>query len=89
MSTYKTEQHRVAHRGREFHFVSYEGVAANSRTGVPATGATWCLMIAGKRWNAIPQRGNETAAELDAALRAWLDSSQFISATTVPATQLK
>ena len=77
MSVYKTEQCRGVHRGREFHFVSYEGVASNPRLGHEATPATWYLMRAGKRWAVMPQDFDLPAPELEAALHAWLDAHVF------------
>jgi hypothetical protein len=29
MSAYRNQQHRLVHRGKEFHFVSYEGLPAD------------------------------------------------------------
>ena len=77
MSAYKTEQCRVVHRGREFHFVSYEGVASNPKLGHDAVPATWYLMRAGKRWAAMPQDFDQPLVELEAALHAWLDAHVF------------
>lgn len=77
MSAYKTEQCRVVHRGREFHFVSYEGVASNPRLGHDATPATWYLMRAGKRWAVMPQDFDQPLADLELALHAWLDAHVF------------
>jgi hypothetical protein len=80
MSAYKTNQRRVLHRGREFHFVSYEGVAANPRRGEDATPATWYLMRAGKRWSVMPQVAGQDVADLDLLLHQWLD--QHLESTT-------
>jgi hypothetical protein len=77
MSSYKTVQHHVQHRGRVFHFVSYEGLPANARTGQEATPATWCLMCAGKRWPAIEQGADEDPVAITAHLTRWLDHHVF------------
>ncbi|MGH7586892.1 MAG: hypothetical protein ACREMH_11645 [Gemmatimonadales bacterium] len=77
MSAYKTDQRRVLHRGREFHFVSYDGVPANVRLGLEATLPTWCLMRAGKRWTVIPQLHDQADGDLEVALREWLDANVF------------
>jgi hypothetical protein len=77
MSGYKTVQHHLSHRGRSFHFVSYEGQPANPRTGASATPATWCLMCAGKRWPAIEQGSDEEEGAITAALTDWLDHHVF------------
>ena len=73
MSAYKTDQRRVLHNGREFHFVSYEGVVANPRRGVVAAPPTWFLMRAGKRWFVMPQIADQAKADLDRQLHQWLD----------------
>jgi len=73
MSAYKTDQRRVVHRGREFHFVSYDGVAADPRRGLAATPATWFLMMAGKRWSVMPQTPGQPSADLERELHEWLD----------------
>jgi hypothetical protein len=77
MSGYKTNQRRVVHRGRQFHFVSYEGVAANPRLGSDASPPTWFLMSSGKRWAVMPQDLDQPEAELDLRLHDWLDSHVF------------
>lgn len=77
MSSYKTNQRRVRHRGREFHFVSYEGVAANPRLGSPATQATWFLMCAGKRWDVMLEQADVSETDLDLQLSNWLDVNIF------------
>lgn len=77
MSGYKTDQRRVIHRGREFHFVSYDGVPANPRVGQAATQPTWYLMRAGKRWAVMPQVADQPETALDLALQSWLDAHVF------------
>jgi len=54
MSGFKMEQKRLQHRGREFHFVSYEGQLANPVKSLPALPAAWFLMQGGKRWMVMP-----------------------------------
>lgn len=75
MSAYKTDQRRLLHRGREFHFVSYEGQHANPARGIEETPANWCLMIAGKRWEVMPQVAEQEPGELEEQLHAWLDEN--------------
>ena len=77
MSTYKTDQCRVVHRGREFHFVSYDATLADPRSGEPAHPATWYLMSAGKRWPAMIQVNGEDASAVVAALTRWLEANVF------------
>lgn len=81
MSSYKTAQRRLQHRGREFHFVSYEGQTADPRREKEATPATWFLMHAGKRWAVAPQDTDLGADELDEFLAVWLDENVFIGPT--------
>jgi hypothetical protein len=75
MSTYVVEQRRVAHRGRDFHFVSYEAPVdkATKSQGPPM----WYLMSAGKRWQVMEQMRGQPAAELDGLFVAWLDRHVF------------
>lgn len=77
MSSYKTDQHHVVYRGRDFHFVSYEGRPANPRTGEIASPATWFLISAGKRWPAIAQVPDQDPKVLIAALTRWIDHAVF------------
>ncbi len=79
MSRPLVEQRRLGHRGREFHFVSYDGVPANPKRAQPAKAPTWWLMSAGTRWEVMPCRPDWDEAELDRALTAWLDAHVFRS----------
>lgn len=81
MSGYKTDQRRLLHRGREFHFVSYEGHTADPRRSRPATAPSWCLMRAGKRWRVMEQIADLSDVELDRRLHEWLDANVFSSST--------
>ena len=82
MSAYKTDQYHVVHRGRRFHFVSYEGRQANLRTGEVAMPASWFLMCAGKRWPVIAQVPDQSPELLVAALTRWLDEQVFVTHPT-------
>jgi hypothetical protein len=77
MSTYKIEQKRLVHRGREFHFVSYEGVIANPAKALPATPPGWYLMQSGKRIPVMPQNRDQATEAVDKGLIQWLDSHVF------------
>jgi len=77
VSSYRSEQRRLTHRGREFHFVSYEGHPANQRRGETAMPAMWYLMFEGKRTAVTPQVSGQDAADLDRSLVAWLDAQVF------------
>jgi hypothetical protein len=78
MSSYKTAQRRFRYRGREFHFVSYEGHRADPARAIAATPPTWFLMSAGKRWAVGPQEPGQTAADLDQQLSRWLNENIFV-----------
>ena len=78
MSKVKTEQRRLEHRGRHFHFVSYEGQAGNPSRLLPATEPSWFLMCAGKRWQALPHQDGQDPVELDRLLAVWLDEHVFL-----------
>ena len=82
MSSYKTNQYHVVHRGRRFHFVSYEARQANLRTGETAMPASWFLMCAGKRWPVVAQVQDQSPELLLAALTRWLDDTVFVTNPT-------
>lgn len=73
MSTYKIDQRHLNHRGRVFHFVSYEGQPANPRKEEPAVEPTWYLMGPGRRWQVMPQQAAQPADDVDRCLIEWLD----------------
>ncbi len=84
MSSYKIEQRRILHRGREFHFVSYEGRIANERRGEDALPAMWYLMSEGKRQPVMPQVLGQDATDIERALVRWVDEHVF-SPVAIPA----
>lgn len=73
------EQRRLRYRGRDFHFVSYDGLPANAKRGQPATAPAWWLMNSGTRWEVMPFDPSQDAEELDRAFTAWLDAHVFRS----------
>lgn len=77
MSSHKVEQRRLSHRGREFHFVSYDAQVANERRGQPAIPAMWYLMNEGKRRPVLPHVPGQELMELDVALLQWVDEQVF------------
>lgn len=79
VSSYKIEQRRLSHRGREFHFVSYDGQPANERRGEVATPPMWYLMNEGKRRPVVPQIGGQDPVELDSTLLRWLEEQVFLA----------
>jgi hypothetical protein len=72
VSHYKVEQCRVTYRGRDFHFVSYDGQPANIRKGEVAVVAMWYLMGPGKRWPVMPQVPGQADDERERAFVTWL-----------------
>lgn len=77
MSRPLVEQRWLRYRGREFHFVSYEGLPANARRSQPATLPAWWLMNVGRRWEVMPFQPGRDDAELDRGFTAWLDTHVF------------
>ena len=77
MSRPVVQQRRLYHRGRTFHFVSYDGVPANPKRAQAATEPAWWLMSGGRRWEVMPFHPGRDEAELDRAFTAWLDAHAF------------
>lgn len=77
MAKYKNEQRRLAHRGRRFHFISYDAQDADPKHKQLAMPATWYLESSGNRWPAIPHILEQPEAELEALLAVWLEAYVF------------
>jgi hypothetical protein len=77
VSNHKVEQRRLYHRGREFHFVSYDAQVANERRGQEAVPPMWYVMIEGKRRPVLPHIPGQELVELDDALLKWIDEQVF------------
>jgi hypothetical protein len=77
MAKLSVEQRRITHRGRTFHFVSYEGQPANPKRQQEATGPAWFLMLAGKRWEVMPHIQDQDEDELTRLFTEWLDEHAF------------
>ena len=77
MSRHTVQQHRLTHRGREFHFVAYEAQPGNPARGEEGMPPTWFLMSSGKRWNVMPIISDQPEAERDKKLALWLDRNVF------------
>ena len=75
MSSHKTDQHHVIHRGRKYHFVSYEARLPNPKTGDAGLPATWFLIRAGKRWPAFPELPDQDPEAIFSAFTTWLDDN--------------
>lgn len=81
MSQFKSEQRRLRHHGREFHFVAYEGRVANDRRGETELPAMWFLMNEGKRTAVLPHAAGQPPESLDVQLIGWLDDHVFATGT--------
>lgn len=77
MAAYQNKHRYVVHRGREFHFVSYEGIRADTHKDRAAVPPTWFLLSAGKRWAVMPEDGAAEETEVDRLLAAWLERNVF------------
>ena len=83
MASFQHEQRRVTHRGRNFHFVSYEANPGNPARQQPAMPETWYLVSSNNRWPAIPRVLQQPESELVAALVAWLEQVVFTKPVAV------
>jgi len=77
MSSFKPQQHRLSLRGRQFHFVSYEGQPGNAARLQSATDPAWFMMSCGKRWAVMPYQAGQNGAELDRLFTEWLETHVF------------
>jgi hypothetical protein len=77
VTRHAVEQRRLMYRGREFHFVSYDGLPANAKRAQLATAPAWWLMSAGKRWEVMPFQPGQAQQELDCRFTEWLDANVF------------
>ncbi len=81
MSRQLVEQIRLHHRGRNFHFVCYEGNPGNPRRNLPATAPAWFLMSEGTRWEVMAFQPDQERDVLDKQFAAWLDDHVFRTTT--------
>ena len=72
MSAFKPQQRHLSIRGRDFHFVSYEGGPVRRREGEPIIPAMWYLMVEGRRCAALPWDPAQSLADVDRALERWV-----------------
>lgn len=79
VTRHAVEQRRLMYHGREFHFVSYDGLPANAKRAQAATDPAWWLMSAGTRWEVMPFQPGQAQEELDRGFTAWLDANVFRS----------
>ena len=80
MSKHSVEQVHLRHRGRVFHFVSYEGHPEDRKKNLAATDPAWYLMNAGKRWEVMPHQADQEQGERDGLFAVWLERYVFASA---------
>jgi hypothetical protein len=74
MSRHPILQLRVTHRGREFHFVSYEPIVTPANRALAPSPWTWYLMNEGKRLEVMPHAPEQTPEEIEQDLIRWLES---------------
>jgi len=72
MTAYKNAQQHVLVKGRDFHFVSYDGVPANEKRGIVETGPMWYLMGPNKRWPVMPHDLDQPDHEVVGELKKWI-----------------
>ena len=72
MTAYKNAQQHVVMKGRDFHFVSYDGTPANEKRGIAETGPMWYLMGPNKRWPAMPHVQDQPDDEVLTELKSWI-----------------
>ncbi|MCU0621128.1 MAG: hypothetical protein MUC69_06465 [Gemmatimonadales bacterium] len=77
MAAFKVQQRHLVHRGRAFHFVSYEGRPADAGKMILATPPTWFLIASGKRWEVMTYDPDATAEQCDRRFMGWLDENVF------------
>lgn len=89
MSSFKSEQRRLRHHGREFHFVAYEGRVANERRGETALPPMWFLMNEGHRTAVGPHLLGQGPESLDAMFVTWLEENVFSLPVPIPTEGLR
>ena len=75
MSSHKPQQRHLTIRGRDFHFVSYQGSAGNPQRAQLPFPAMWYLMVEGRRCPVFPYEATRSLAEVDAALTEWAEDN--------------
>lgn len=75
MSSHKPQQRHLIIRGRDFHFVSYQGSTGNPQRAQLPFPAMWYLMVEGRRCPVLPYEVGRSLAEVDAALTEWAEDN--------------
>lgn len=81
VTKHSVEQRRITYRGREYHFVSYDGLPANEKRAQAATAPAWFLMGAGTRWEVLPFQPGQPPQELDRLFTEWIEAHVFGTTT--------
>jgi hypothetical protein len=81
---FKPQQHHLSIRGRDFHFVSYEGQPADARKNLLAQPSMWYLMCEGRRLPAIVCEEGQSLTAVDDALREWAEANAIGPAERAP-----
>ena len=84
MSRHPILQLRVTHRGREFHFVSYEPIVTPANRMLAPSPWTWYLMNEGKRLEVMPHSPDQSPEELEQELVLWLESYVYAPPVHAP-----
>jgi len=75
MTAFKSQRRYLTIRGRRLHFASHDGRAPDHHRGHLGYPAMWYLMVQGHRCPVFPCDSNQSALELDAALRDWAEDN--------------
>jgi hypothetical protein len=75
MSSHKPQQRHITIRGRNFHFVSYQGSRGNPQRAQLPYPAMWYLMVEGRRCPVLPCDPSLSPTELDATLAGWVEDN--------------
>lgn len=75
MSAFKPQQRHLTIRGRDYHFVSYEGHPADARKQLTSAPSMWFLMVEGRRFPVFPCEPSQPLLEVDAALSVWVEDN--------------
>ncbi len=82
MSAFKPQQRHLTIQGRIFHFVSYEGQAANATRNQEERPDMWYLMVEGRRCPVSPCDATQTEVEVDQFLARWATDNAIGPAAT-------
>lgn len=75
MSAFKPLQRHLTIRGRDFHFVSYQGSSGNPQRAQLPFPAMWYLMLEGRRCPVFPCDEALTLPQVDETLLEWAEDN--------------